>query len=150
MKKIVVNLKDESDLYERYNNNISMDLIKYLMKESKYIKDDFKIVVNTKVNVENLDSLIKAGLNKAYNESRIIDKLLDNKQILFFLIGSLFLIISTYIMNDVLNEIIIIIGWVAIWEVVDISLNVDSEQNLNRRLLKKLLRCEIEVNKIGD
>lgn len=147
MKSIVVNLKNEEDLYEKYNDDISRDLINYLVRESKYTKEDIKIIINTKVNIENIESKIKESLVKIYDDTRKIDKVHNIKQVLFFIIGMLFLIFSTFVLFDVVKEIVIIAGWVAIWEVVDISLNVDTELKINRKLIKKLIDCEIEVNK---
>ncbi len=148
MKSILVNLKSESDLYEKYSDNISNELINYLIKESKYTKNDVKIVINTKLNIKNLDSLIKNALIKTYEETRKVDRIHNVKQILFFILGIVFLIFSTFVLFDLVKEIVIIAGWVAIWEVVDISLNVDSELKINRKLIKKLIECRIEVNNI--
>lgn len=147
MKNIIVNIENKSDIYEKYNNELSKNLINYLIRESRFVKDDIKITINTNINLDNIETFIKDGLQKAYNENRKIDKIHDTKQLLFLLIGVLFLIISTITFN-IIKEIIIIVAWVAIWEVVDISLNVDSELKLNSKLIKKLINCKLEVNKI--
>lgn len=147
MKSIIVNLKNEIDLYEKYNNDVSRALIDYLIREAN-TRDDVEIVINTKLNIENIDNLIKKGLKEAYNDSERIDKLYDNKQIMFFIIGVVFLIFSTFIRYEIIKEIIVIAGWVGIWEVVDISLNLDSTQRINRKIIKKLINCKIKVNKI--
>ena len=150
MKIIVLNIKQEEDLYEKYSNNVSRDLINYLIRETKYVNDDIKIRINTKLKIDNIENIIKNGLMKIYNESRKFDKILDSKQIMFFIIGVMFLLLSSLIPTALIKEIIIIAGWVAIWEVVDISLNVDSELKLNRKLVKKLMNSNIEINKEKD
>ena len=150
MKIIVLNIKQEEDLYEKYSNNVSRDLINYLIRETKYVNDDIKIRINTKLKIDNIENIIKKGLMKIYNESRKFDKILDSKQIMFFIIGVMFLLLSSLIPTALIKEIIIIAGWVAIWEVVDISLNVDSELKLNRKLVKKLMNSNIEINKEKD
>lgn len=144
MKNIIVNIKRESDLYEKYNDNLSKDLINYLIEEAR-VKDDVKIIINTNLNIKKIDVLIKEGIINAYNNSKRVEKYLDNKQIIFLIIGVVFLIISTFIKYDIINEIIIIAGWVAIWEVVDIALNIDSKQKVNRKIIKKLIDSEIEI-----
>lgn len=144
MKNIIVNIKRESDLYEKYNDNLSKDLINYLIEEAR-VKDDIKIIINTNLNIKKIDVLLKEGIINAYNNSKRLDKYLDNKQIIFFIIGIIFLILSTFIKYGILNEIIIIAGWVAIWEVVDISLNIDSKLRISRKLMNKLINSEIEV-----
>ena len=146
MKNIVVNLKDESDLYGKYNNDVSKDLIKYLIEEAVLIGEDANIIINTKLKIDNIDEIIKKGLIKEYNESKKIDRIHNNKQIVFFLIGTIFLILSTFINYSVIKEIIIISGWVAIWEVVDISLNLDSKSKISRKIIKKLINSKIEIN----
>jgi len=83
MKNIIVNLKDESDLYEQYNNNVSKSLIEYLIRESKYTKDDIKITVNTKLKVDNIESMIKNGLRDSYLKSKKIEHLNSLKQMMF-------------------------------------------------------------------
>ena len=145
MKNIIVNLKNENDLYEKYSNEVSNDLINYLIKEIRYIKDDIKITVNTNLKIENIDTLIKDGLIKKYNNLNRIDNFYDNKQIIFFILGVVFIFISTFIKYEVLKEIIIIAGWVGIWEMLGITLNTDSEIRLNRKQLKRLLDCKIEI-----
>ena len=147
MKNIIVNLNNECDLYEKYNNSLSRDLINYLIRESK-VKDDIKITINTNLEIDNLEKFIKNGLENAYIENRRIDKVHDIKQLTFLIVGLILLILSTINLYNVIKEVIIIAGWVAIWDVVDISLNVDSELKLTRKLIKKLISCEIEVNKI--
>ena len=40
-----INIKQEEDLYEKYSNNVSRDLINYLIRETKYVNDDIKIML---------------------------------------------------------------------------------------------------------
>jgi len=58
----------------------------------------------------------------------------------------IFLIFSTITKPEVIKELILIIGWIAVWEVLDISINIDSKQKYNRKILKKLINCKIKVN----
>ena len=69
-------------------------------------------------------------------------------QIVFFIIGIIFLIFSVVIDYAVINEINLIVGWVAICEVIEISINIDRQQNINRKLMKKILNCNIHINNI--
>lgn len=150
MKNIIIKLRDESDLYEKYSNEVSSDLINYLIREIKYTKEDIKITIHTGLKIENIDNIIKDGLLKRYNKLGIIYNFYDYKQIIFFIIGVVFLIISTFINQEVIKEIVVIAGWVGIWEMIGITLNTDSDIKLNKRKIKKLLDCKIEIinNKI--
>lgn len=145
MKDIAVNLKSELDLYEKYNNKLSRELIEYLLKETK--KDKIRIIINTSLNIKNIEKTIKDGLMTAYEETKKFDDVYDNKQISFFIMGFIFLLLSSLIKYEVIKEIIIIIGWFVIWEGVDIALNLDTKLRINRKKLKKLINSEIIVNK---
>ncbi|MBE6138988.1 MAG: hypothetical protein E7174_00585 [Firmicutes bacterium] len=145
MKSIIVNIRREKDLFEKYSNKVSNDLLKYLVEEAR-VKDDIEIIINTKLDINNIDKLIKDGLENSYKNTKIIDKFYDNKQIILFIVGMLFLIFSTITQPEIIKELILIIGWVAVWEVVDIAINVDSKQKYNRKIIKKLINCKIKVN----
>ena len=58
MKSIIVNIRRERDLYEKYSNEVSSELIKYLVDEAR-VKSDIEIIVNTKLDIKNIDKLIK-------------------------------------------------------------------------------------------
>lgn len=69
----------------------------------------------------------------------------DNvKQIYFFIIGVLLIFISTFFKEQgLLREVILIIGWVPIWEMVRIELLPDAQGRVKRRVLRKLMHSEI-------
>lgn len=145
MKSIIVNIRRERDLYEKYSNEVSSDLLEYLVDEAR-VKDDVEIIVNTRLDIKDIDKLIKEGLENSYKDTKVIDKFYDNKQIILFIVGMLFLIFSTITKPEVIKELILIIGWVAVWEVLDIAINVDSKQKYNRKIINKLINCKIKVN----
>ena len=147
MKNIVVNIRRERDLYEKYSNEVSNDLLDYLI-EKAIVKDDIEVTINTKLDINNIDKLIKEGLENYCKDIKIIDKFYDNKQIILFIIGMIFLIISTIAKPELIKELILIIGWIAVWEVLDIAINVDSKQKFNKKIIKKLINCKMKVNKI--
>lgn len=145
MKTIKVNIRKELDLYEKYSDEVNEELLKYLIDEAK-VKDDVEVVVNTKLSIKNIDKLIIKGLTDTYNDIRKVDKLYDSKQIILFIIGIIFLTISTLTQPEIVKEVILIIGWVFVWEVLDITINIDSKQKRQKRIIKKLLNCQIKVN----
>ena len=148
MKVIEVNLKSEDELLEKYSGKLSNELLKYLINESKYTDESLKIVVKTNMEADSVKDVIKSGLNSALKNAEYIDKLYNNKQILLFIMGITILIISTLILNQVIKEIVIIAGWVFIWEVIDISLNTDIETRITKRTVKKLLKSRIAVERL--
>lgn len=147
MKSILVNLKNEKDLYQKYNDELSDDLINYLINEAR-TKDNIEIIVNTNLEIDNIVAFIKDGLQKTYNKYRRADKIYDNKQLFLFIIGVVIIIFSTLIDYEVIKEIVIIAGWFYIWEAVDIAINIESEYKMKRKVIKKLLNSKIKVNKI--
>lgn len=148
MKVIEVNLKSEDELLEKYSGKFSNELLKYLINESKYTDESLKIVVKTNMEADSVKDVIKSGLKSALKNAEYIDKLYNNKQILLFIMGITILIISTLILNQVIKEIVIIAGWVFIWEVIDISLNTDIETRITKRTIKKLLKSRIVVERL--
>lgn len=148
MKVIEVNLKSEDELLEKYSGKLSNELLKYLINESKYTDESLKIVVKTNMEADSVKDVIKSGLKSALKNAEYIDKLYNNKQILLFIMGITILIISTLILNQVIKEIVIIAGWVFIWEVIDISLNTDIETRITKRTIKKLLKSRIVVERL--
>ena len=144
MKSILVNLKKESDLYEKYNDDVSNALIKYLIKEAK-TNDKIEVIIKTKLEVDNIEFLIKKGLQQELNDTRRIDKFYDFKQFRFFIIGIIFLLISTLMGYEILRELVLIIGWFAIYEVVEIALNTSGILKRKRKTIKKLLGCHIKI-----
>ncbi len=145
MKSIIVNIRRERDLYEKYSNEVSSELIEYLINEAK-VKDDVEIIVNTKLSINNIDKLIKKSLEDSIKNIKKVDKFYDGKQIILFIVGLLFLIFSTLTKPEIIKELILIIGWVAVWEVMDIAINIDSKQKYNKKIIKKLINCKITVN----
>lgn len=145
MKNIVVNIRREKDLYEKYSNEVSTELLEYLIEEAKLNKE-IEVTINTKLDIKNIDKLIIKGLEDLCNDNKIVDKIYDKKQIILFVVGIIFLIISTLTKPEIIKELVLIIGWIAVWEVLDITINIDSKYKRRKKAIKKLLNCKITVN----
>lgn len=148
MRVIEVNLKSEDELLEKYSGKLSNELLKYLITESKYTNENLEILIKTNLEFDSVKKVIKDGFKAALKNAEYIDKLYNNKQIFLFIIGITMLIISTLILNQVIKEIIIIAGWVFIWEVIDISLNTDIETRMTKKTIKKLLKSKVVVERL--
>lgn len=62
------------------------------------------------------------------------------------LLGILLLFLSTVIRGMfIFEEVFLIIGWVPIWEAVDIELFSDVKEKKKRNALKKLLESNLEI-----
>lgn len=146
MKTITLNIRSERDLFETYDDKISKNLIEYLINEAK-VKDDIEININTKLNIPNLDELIKRSLEDNYIYTKRVDKFYDSKQVRFFIIGLIFLLISTFLGYEMLRELVLIVGWFLIYEVIEISIDVASILKNKRKIIRKILNCEMKINK---
>lgn len=142
---IYITLKDNLDLYSRYSNDIKDEFLDYIISKAKYKKGKFKIVINTNLKIDDLESIIKKSLREYYLEYKMKDRYYNIKQLIFFIIGLLFLIISVFLKEAILNNLAEIAGWIAIWKVLDISLKIDYESRIIRKSIKKILKSRIIV-----
>ena len=152
MKKVVeIDLNSKEDLLEKYNNKrISKDLIEYLISETNFInkKDNVVIQINNNIKTDiDIAKYLINGLKDEY-ESNIKSHLKNNIiQIILFFLGIFFLFLSTQINdNDIWKEILLIGGWVPIWEMIDLELFDDFRGNKRKRIIQKLLDSEIIIN----
>lgn len=146
MKNIILKIKNTDDFYEKYSNKVSRDIFKYLIDECRYIKGNVKVIIHNQTSIKNIDKLIKDGLNEYLKECKRMDNEYNKKQILFFIVGLIFIMISTLVTYKIINEVIIIAAWVVIWEVVDISFNLDVQSNYSKKIIKKLINSEFIID----
>jgi len=152
MEKIMeIDLNNREDLTEKYNNkNASKNLISYIIDEAIFIgKDDsISVIINNNCDLDgDCIEILKDGLKLEYNRT-LKRKCLNNvRQIIYLIIGILFLFLSTIIKDDfIFKEIFIIIGWVPIWEVMEIELFTDIKEKRKRKIIKKLLNSNYIIN----
>ena len=140
MEKIIeIDLFDKYDLTEKYNE--------YIIEQASFVtkRDTVKIVINKKCSMEQ-DSIkiITDGLKQEYNKSLKLYHITNIRQLFLLLLGIFFLFLSTLIKEDVIwKEVLLIGGWVPIWETIDIELFSDLEGRRKRIILKRLLESEI-------
>lgn len=153
MEKIIeIDINDKYDLIDKYNEKKSSnEMIEYIIKQAQYLKKNKKIqiIINKKCNIDkDIKKLIKDGLKEEY--SRSLQERYNNnvKQIVFLFLGIIFIFLSTLIEDGVIwKEILLITGWVPIWEMIEVELFPDVYGRKRRRIIKKLLNSEmIEKN----
>ena len=152
MKKVIeIDLNNKDYLLEKYNNKrISKDLIEYLINEINFINKNDNVVIQINNNINTDIDIVKYltnGLKDEY-KSNIKSHLKNNIiQIVLFFLGIFFLFLSTQIKgNDIWKEILLIGGWVPIWEMIDLELFNDYRGHKRKRILQKLLDSEIIIN----
>ena len=151
MQKIEIDIIDKKDLLEKFNTKkVSKDLINYLIDTTSDIKKEDKvtIIINNYLGDENLIRLIKEGLKAEYEKCLKKHFVTDLRQFLYFILGIIAIFVSTLFETEVLHEIILIGGWVLIWEMVELEIFTDRDNYKKRKILKKLLESEFIENKI--
>ena len=149
-KNIEIYLVDKYDFIQKYNKKkISTDVIDYIIDQAILIgkKENIKIIINKKFEIEqDCSQMIKEGLKEEYNKSLKNHHVRDAKQVGFFILGIIFIFLSTLIEKQMLlKELLLITGWVPIWEMVKIELISDMEGRKRRVIIKKILESEIIV-----
>lgn len=149
MEKVIeIDLFNKDDLYEKYNKkNVSRDLIDYLVKTAMFFdkKDKIKIVFNASLN-ENVDyiTLLKNTIKEEYNYSLRKHHYNNIMQVIYLFVGILILFLSNILDNSVIfKELLVIGGWVLIWEMIELEIFTDLEEQRKRKILKRLLNSEI-------
>lgn len=143
-----IDIDNKYDLIDKYNEKkLSNELLKYIINQTIFTKKNkkIKIVINKKINI-NKDSveMIREGLKKEYTKSLEERNRNNAKQFILLILGMIFIFIATRIENrGMWREIILITGWVPIWEMVKIELFSDVYGRRKRRIIKKLLTSEI-------
>ena len=150
-KAIIIDINNIYELVEKYNDNkISQDMIKYVVKEAMLVKnyEKIKLVINKKCNVKNnVSKMLKVGLKEEYQRS-LQQYQSNNKRQLFFLFLGFILIFLALLIKErtVIKEILLISGWVPIWEIMELELYPDVYSRKKRKVIDKLLNSEFIEN----
>ena len=121
---------------------IKLNVIELLEKKGK---TKYWLYKQLGMSYQNITKMIKDGLKDEYNMG--IRERHDNnmKQLWLLVLGIIFLFLSTLIEEDVIwKELLLIIVWVPIWEMIEVELFPDLEGRKRRKIIKKLLNSKIE------
>lgn len=149
MEKVIkIDLMKEEDIIDTYNfSRISPNLLNYLINEARFIKkeDTIKILINnicqTKLNYKEMlyeafqDEFL--NIRKEHIKTNII-------QLFFFIMGIFFIFLAFQINNNIWKEILLISGWVPIWEMIDLELFNDTRGQRKKMILNKLINSQID------
>ena len=154
-KIIRVDLYWKSDFLRTYNDKkVDLDLIEYLIDQIGLYNqsEKVKIVLNKRCEIDvNAIKLIKEGLKEEYKKSLDVRDQNNLKQLWLIAMGVSLLFLSTKIAADnLMKEILLIIGWVPIWETMEVELFPDAAERKRRRAIKRLLKCEIIERTVID
>lgn len=151
-----INIKNKEDYKNIYNDNeLSSELKQYILDhiKSKNTKQNIKLDITTDFKMDdkdrlNLTYMIRRAFGLDVSEIMNIAKKRRIKNLLIFLIGIFFLIAYSFIPKTIfINELILIIGWVLIWESIYNFLfkNIETKLMILRR--KQIIKSKIQINK---
>jgi len=154
MKKIInIDLDKEADLKERYDKTkLNTKLLEFLLKEIKNYEYDkeIEIYINKNKNINgNIEKFLIDNLKEEYNKLLEDQKKNNIVQILLFTVGLFFIFVS-YLIHDnfIWKEVFLIIGWVPIWEMVDLELFRDFRCKKKIRIIKKIINSKINIEEV--
>ena len=123
---INIDIKQIDDLSEKYNDDVvSKDLIHYILNQAKFVNRKEKISINIDLKFQtdiDIIDMIKKSIRKEYLLNLKRSYINDIRQIFFLLFGIICLFLSTVIKHEIVKEIILIGGWILIWEMIDLQL----------------------------
>ena len=151
---IEINLHSKEDYKNPFNENkLSNELSEYILEECKGFPYNCELELNIKTKFKlnseeriKLISMIRSNFGLDVRENLIFMNNLIKKDIFLFLFGCIFIIISAAIKKNVpiLSEVILIIGWVGIWEVVYSLFFSDYKRRLQIKRFRQLSNCKIK------
>lgn len=159
MKHVIsVDINEFDSIFNQYNHNLlSYDFGKYLYNSITTIKNTNKITIEitSKIDLSNEEQKkIKETIVKNtefYLKKEKNLKKQDNYNKIFLMIIGITLILLANLIKEIylIEELLLISGWVAIWEVVNDLLFVDSKRSKKIKYLKRLYKSNIEfINKV--
>lgn len=149
MKTITIDITNKEDFFEKYNNTqVSKQLLNYIIDNAlDSYSTNFKLIINSSLPID-FETLIKNGLNKEL-QLYLTDKYQTNlKQIMLIFLGVVLIGLSIYLKKfEIWHELILILGWVPIWEAFDIELFNDFKSRKRSTVIKKLISSSIIIKK---
>lgn len=148
--KIIVNLENAHEIHHPFNKNtLNPDLVRFLYDEClghANTKIDIYILFEDDLALEEKDiirNLIHKHFKEEMREIQIKKQTTQVFNLFLFFLGLLFLFISFLLSNKFIEEIFLILGWIAIWEVVENILFSTAKENFKYTRYKSLSSARI-------
>ncbi len=145
---ITIDIENKDDYTCPYNNRkLNSELLSYILDESKGIPLQNKIEIEIHSHFDSNEKksfieILRSNLGEDIKENYLEMKLTYIKAILLFLFGLLFVLLSN-ITPQIIKEIILIIGWVGIWESCYIFLFDRIHTRIKIKKFKKLVNAKV-------
>ena len=153
LKVIDVNIDSIDDCRHKFKpSDISDDLAEYLLKQCRatLYSDSFEIAFYslkefTKEEKKELTDMIREHFGLELREAYIIKEKNNIVNLLCFLFGIIFLFIDVLVkLNPIVSEIVLILGWVLIWEASYNLFFGEIRNNVKISRIKKLIDCKVK------
>lgn len=152
---IEININNNEDIFNKFNKEqISNELANYILTSSKKFltSSNIKIVIFQKVEMGKEEQnkvvhAIKEHFSLLASEKTKNLKLNNDKTFVLLGIGLSLIVLSDFcskIINVLIPELFLIVGWIAIWEMINSIFVSNNENKLERTIAKKISECEIE------
>lgn len=151
---IEIYLQNKEDYKNPFNENkLSEELSNYILEECKGLSYNCKIELDIKTKFKmsseeriKLISMLRSKFGLDVRENLVYMNNLVKKNIFLFLFGCLFIVISVGIneLTPIMSEIILIIGWVSVWEVVYSLFFSDYKRRLQIKRFRQLSNSKIK------
>lgn len=150
---ISIYIKEIDDFYDEYDADditISDDIISFIDGRVANISNKYSIILefDTPILTEDEKNKITTIIRSHYGlQSSSRQALLDTnkmKAFIFFLIGIVFLLLSSSIdYGDLVREILLIVGWVSIWETASVLLMDTVKIKASTKNIDRLFNADI-------
>ena len=149
-KKIEIDIIDIEKLVDTYNiYQLNKELLNYIIRKALSVEDkeEIEIIIKNKTEVS-ATKLIKEGLEEELAKSKIRHKHINKQQLIYFLLGIISIFLTLFINIEVIDEIILIGGWVFIWSTIELEITADINELRKRKIIKKLLNSTIKEKEL--
>ena len=151
---IEISFDENDDYINQFNENkLSNYLSNYILDECKGKSLANRITLNVKVNFkmsskekEEFKKMIHENYKSDLSEYMLILKYSNLKKMIVFFAGIILIYLHYFkdiSNNKVISEVILVIGWVAIWEAAYTWLFENSKNRVKIKRLKQLTKCKI-------
>lgn len=157
--KITINITISEKKYfvSKYNDEvISNELVDHIQGQliGEDTKKDLQLNIETKFKLTEQEKdtytyMLKKEYKERVNDILIESRDSDIKKLILFVVGLLF--ISGYYFLDltfshIISEVLLIFGWVAMWEVAYSLLFLDFKRKKYMKRYNQILKCDVKYN----
>ena len=155
---IEININNYDDVIEKFDNGkLSVDLAKFTYNQYSALSPNKEVEINVKSNCclteeqkQSIVDMIHKYFGLETQKNILTFRYKTKYQILLFLIGIFLISLSNlnFISKfSTIHEILLIFGWVAVWELIYDIMFVDIKENIKSKRYKRLSKVRINYIK---